>query len=251
LARFRGPRARRRPPDRETTVQDQMKRQAAERAAAFVEDGMTLGLGTGSTVRHLLDVLAEGRREGRWQRIVGIPTSIDTERRAEALGIPLTTLEEHPQVDLTIDGADQVDPDLNLIKGLGGALLREKIVAWASRQLVIVADDSKRAERLGGSVPLPVEVDPFGSGAHDSFFRELGANPVLRRDDEGDPVRSDGDNLLVDLHFTEGIPDVHALERLLQERPGVLETGLFLGRTTAVVYGTAEGAEVVSREDAR
>jgi ribose 5-phosphate isomerase A len=228
-----------------------MKRQAAERAAAFVEDGMILGLGTGSTVRHLLDVLAEGRREGRWQRIVGIPTSVDTERRADTLGIPLTTLEEHPEVDLTIDGADQVDPRLDLIKGLGGALLREKIVAWASRQLVIVADDSKRTDRLGAGVPLPVEVDPFGAGAHDAFFRELGADPILRRGDGGDPARSDGGNLLVDLHFAEGIPDAYALEQLLQERPGVLETGLFLGRTTAVVYGTPQGADVVSREDAR
>src|SRR5688572_1586504 len=152
-----------------------LKRRAAERAAEWIRDGMTLGLGTGSTVRHLLDVIAERRAAGEWAGVVGVPTSEDTTQRAGRLGIPLATLDERPRVDLTIDGADEVDPELRLIKGLGAALLREKIVAAASRELVIVADDTKVVERLGTRAPLPVEVDPFGAAIQPEFLRALGA----------------------------------------------------------------------------
>jgi ribose 5-phosphate isomerase A len=164
-----------------TSDTEALKRAAAERAAEWIRDGMTLGLGTGSTVRHLLDVIAERRAAGEWGGVVGVPTSEDTTQRAGRLGIPLATLDERPRVDLTIDGADEVDPELRLIKGLGAALLREKIVAAASRELVIVADDTKVVERLGTKAPLPVEVDPFGAAIQPDFLRSLGGEPVLRR----------------------------------------------------------------------
>ena len=227
-----------------------LKRAAAERAAEWIRDGMTLGLGTGSTVRHLLDVIAERRAAGEWGGIVGIPTSLDTERRATALGIPLATLEQRPRVDLTIDGADEVDPALRLIKGLGGALLREKIVAAASAALVIVADESKVVKRLGTRAPLPVEVDPFGAATQPAFLRSLGADPVLRVR-EGEPVVTDGGNRIFDCRFPAGIADPERLEARLALRPGVLESGLFLGMATAAVIAGADGVRVMEREGAR
>ncbi|HEX8394679.1 MAG TPA: ribose-5-phosphate isomerase RpiA [Longimicrobium sp.] len=227
-----------------------LKRRAAERAAEWIRDGMTVGLGTGSTVRHLLDVIAERRAAGEWAGIVGVPTSEDTTVRARGLGIPLATLDERPRVDLTIDGADEVDPQLRLIKGLGAALLREKIVAAASRELVIVADDTKVVDRLGTRAPLPVEVDPFGAAIQVDFLRGLGARPVLREKD-GAPVVTDGGGGIFDCHFADGIADPEALERALLMRPGILECGLFLGMATAVVIAGADGVRVRQREGAR
>jgi ribose 5-phosphate isomerase A len=222
-----------------------LKRAAAERAGKWIRDGMTLGLGTGSTVRHLLDVIAERRTGGEWQGVVGIPTSEDTAARARRLGIPLATLAQRPRVDLTIDGADEVDPRLRLIKGLGGALLREKIVAAASGALVIVVDESKVVERLGTRAPLPVEVDRFGEAIQPDFLRRLGADPVLRRGDDGAPVVTDGGNHVFDCRFPDGIEDPEALERALALRPGVLESGLFLGMATAAVVAGAGGVRVM------
>jgi ribose 5-phosphate isomerase A len=227
-----------------------LKRRAAERAAEWIQEGMVLGLGTGSTVRHLLDVIAERRSGGDWQRIVGVPTSEDTHRRATALGIPLASLAEQPRIDLTIDGADEVGPGLRLIKGLGGALLREKVVASVSAAMVVVADDSKLVERLGTRAPLPVEVDPFAMAAVEPFLRELGAQPVLRLGD-GQPLVTDGGHLIYDCRFAEGIADAEGLERSLKSRPGVLETGLFLGMATAAVIAAAEGVRVIEREGGR
>jgi ribose 5-phosphate isomerase A len=227
-----------------------LKRAAAERAAEWIRDGMTVGLGTGSTVRHLLDVIAERRAAGEWRNIVGIPTSEDTAGRARRLDIPLATLDERPRVDLTIDGADEVDPRLRLIKGLGAALLREKIVAAASRELVIVADASKVVDRLGTRAPLPVEVDPFGAAIQPEFLRALGAEPVLRVRD-GRPVTTDGGNRIFDCRFADGIADPEALEARLALRPGVIDCGLFLGMATAVVIAAPEGVRVRTREDAR
>ena len=175
---------------------ESLKREAAVRAAEWIRDGMVVGLGTGSTVRHLLDHIAERRAAGAWQNIVGVPTSEQTTARARELGIPLRTLGEAPDVDLTIDGADEVDPELRLIKGLGGALLREKIVASASRELVIIVDESKVVERLGTRAPLPVEVDPFGAALQPAFLRSLGAEPALRRGPDGEPLVTDGGNLI-------------------------------------------------------
>jgi ribose 5-phosphate isomerase A len=228
----------------QTSDAEALKRAAAERAAEWIEDGMALGLGTGSTVRHLLDVVAERRAGGEWGSIVGVPTSDDTARRAERLGIPLATLAERGRLDLTIDGADEVDPELRLIKGLGGALLREKVVASVSARLVIVADDSKVVERLGTRAPLPVEVDPFAAPVLPAFLRSLGAEPVLRRVD-GAPLTTDGGHHILDCRFPGGIADPEALEAALLGRAGVLETGLFLGMATAAVIAAPGGVRVL------
>ena len=227
-----------------------LKRAAAERAAGWIRDGMTLGLGTGSTVRHLLDVIAERRAAGEWGGVVGVPTSEDTAGRARRLGIPLATLDERPRVDLTIDGADEVDPALRLIKGLGAALLREKVVAAASRELVIVADESKVVERLGSKAPLPVEVDPFSEPIQPEFLRSLGAEPTLRVKD-GSTVVTDGGNHILDCRFPDGIADPEEIERRLLLRPGILECGLFLGMATAVVIAGSGGIQVRTREGGR
>jgi ribose 5-phosphate isomerase A len=224
---------------------ESLKRTAAERAASWIADGMTLGLGTGSTVRHLLDVIAERRAGGEWAGIVGVPTSDDTARRALALGIPLASLDERPEVDLTIDGADEVDPALRLIKGLGGALLREKIVATASHRLVIVVDESKVVDRLGTRAPLPVEVEPFGATTQVPFLRGLGCDPLLRRSG-GEPVVTDGGHLLYDCRFPDGIRDPDELEERLSRRVGVLESGLFVGMVSAVVVAAASGVRVLT-----
>lgn len=237
--------------ERQTTMSDTeaLKRAAAERAAEWIRDGMTLGLGTGSTVRHLLDVIAERRAAGEWRDVVGVPTSEDTAERARRAGIPLAGLDERPRVDLTIDGADEVDPQLRLIKGLGAALLREKIVAAASRQLVIVADESKVVERLGTRAALPVEVDPFGAAIQPEFLRALGADPVPRVRD-GAPVVTDGGNRIFDCRFADGIADPEALEARLALRPGIIDCGLFLGMATAVVIAGAGGVRVRTPKDA-
>ena len=225
-----------------------LKRAAAERAAEWIRDGMTLGLGTGSTVRHLLDVIAEHRAAGEWGSVVGVPTSEDTAARCRALGIPLATLAERTRMDLTIDGADEVDPALRLIKGLGGALLREKVVAAVSDTLVIVADESKRVQRLGTRAPLPVEVDRFGAAVQPDYLRSLGAEPTLRLGADGQPLVTDGGNHVYDCRFPDGIDDPERLEVLLNNRPGVLENGLFLGMAKAVVIAGRDGVEVVRRD---
>lgn len=224
---------------------DRLKRQAAERAIEFVEDGMVLGLGTGSTVRYLLEILAERRKGGSLRRVVGIPTSRATEWYARELGLRLTTLVEEPRVNVTIDGADEVDPQLNLIKGLGGALLWEKIVACASETLVIVADEGKLVSRLGEKAPLPVEVVPFGWNTHLSFLDHLGAQPVLRLTPNGSPFVTDGGHFLIDCRFTNGITEPIRLQRELRQHAGVVESGLFLALADAVVVGEASGARVL------
>ncbi|HEX9936670.1 MAG TPA: ribose-5-phosphate isomerase RpiA [Longimicrobium sp.] len=223
-----------------------LKRRAAERAAEWIRDGITLGLGTGSTVRHLLDVIAEHRARGEWLGVVGVPTSVDTEQRAGALGIPLATLAERPRMDVTFVGADEVDPGLRLIKGLGGALLREKIVAAVSAELVIVADESKVVEVLGTKAPLPVEVDRFGEPVQPAFLRSLGCEPALRMK-EGAPLVTDGGNHVFDCRFPDGIADPEAVERALALRPGIVESGLFLGMATAAVIAGASGVRVMRR----
>jgi ribose 5-phosphate isomerase A len=228
---------------------DELKRAAAVRAADWVESGMTVGLGTGSTIRFLLDELALRMQQGKLKGIRGVPTSEDTARRSVDLGIPLITLEQAGELDVTIDGADEVDPELRLIKGLGGALLREKIVAAASRRLVIVVDASKMVQILGTRAPLPVEVEPFGRRVHEAFFRELGANPVLRVADGESPFHTDGGHLIYDCRFENGIADPEALELRLNARPGIIESGLFLGMADHIVVARPEGLEVMNRAD--
>jgi ribose 5-phosphate isomerase A len=213
------------------------KRAAALKAVALVRSGMALGLGTGSTARFAVEEIGRRLRQGELKGIVGVPTSVATREQAAALGIPLTTLEERPSLDLTIDGADEVDPQGDLIKGHGGAMLWEKIVASASKKLVIVVDQAKLVKRLGSTRPLPVEVARFGWRTHEAAIRELGATPTLKRDDLGQPVRTDEGHYIIQCAFPGGIPDAELVERSLKRRAGVVETGLFLGFHPEVVIG--------------
>jgi ribose 5-phosphate isomerase A len=218
------------------TNNDDAKRAAALRAVDLVRSGMVLGLGSGSTAAYAIDEIGRRLHEGALRDLAGIPTSVASETRARSLGIPLTTLDRQPRIDLTIDGADEVDPSRRLIKGAGGALLREKIVASASARLAIVIDASKRVERLGTRYPVPIEVVEFGWTTHLDPLRALGGEPVLRM--AGDvPYRTDGGNLIVDVRFAGGIDDPEALERVIRRRAGIVETGLFLGFDPAVVDG--------------
>lgn len=227
---------------------EQLKRKAAERAVALIEDGMKLGLGTGSTARHVLHVIAERRKRGELTRIAGVPTSRATENLARELGIPLTTLDRHPQLDLAIDGTDEVDPELNLIKGLGGALLWEKIVATSAARFVIVCDESKLVDRLGDKAPVPVEVVPFAYQIHMPFVEEIGGKAKLREKD-GAPFVSDGGHYIIDCYFEDGISDPWRLEAELKHRAGVVETGLFLDMAESVIVAAAGGINVLARAD--
>lgn len=223
------------------------KRQAAQRAVELVEDGMKLGLGTGSTARHVLQVIAERRARGELRDIVGVPTSRATEDLARELGIPTGTLEQFPSLDLGIDGADEVDPFLDLIKGLGGALLWEKIVASACARFVVVVDDSKLVETLGSKSPLPVEVVPFGWSTHLEFIRALGAEPTLRKTPDGQPFVTDGGHYILDCAFRHGITHAKEVEAALRSRAGVVETGLFIDMATTIVVSGASGVAVMER----
>lgn len=222
-----------------------LKRDAALEALKQVTSGMRLGLGTGSTVAHFLDLLGEALDEGALSRIVGVPTSHRTADHARRLGIPLTELDGAP-LDLAVDGADEVDPSLELVKGMGGALLREKMVAQAAARFVVIVDDQKEVERLGTRSPLPVEVVPFGWKSHLPVLRDLGAGEVVFRcDEDGRPVYTDNGNILLDCHFDHGISNPHDVDRVLAARSGVVETGLFLGLADEVLVA-AEGG-VLSR----
>lgn len=228
--------------------QERLKRQAAERAVEFVESGMVIGLGTGSTARHVLELLSERLRAGELRNLVGVPTSRATERHALELGFPLATLDEEPRIDLTLDGADEVDPELRLIKGLGGALLWEKIVASASERVVIVVDEGKLVEELGAKAPLPVEVVPFGWTTHLGYLDLLGARATLRRNAAGEPFVTDGGHYLLDCQFEDGILEPERVERELRQRVGVVETGLFLDLADNVVVGGPNGIRVLGGE---
>jgi ribose 5-phosphate isomerase A len=222
---------------------EDLKRAAAERAAALVSDGMRLGLGTGSTAKHFVSCLAERVRSGL--KVVGVPTSEATRAQAEREGVPLTTLDETPELDLTVDGADELDGRLRLIKGGGGALLREKIVAAASRRMIVIADGSKQVETLG-RFPLPIEVVPFGLGATrravgDALARlGLAGELRLRNAGNGGPFLTDGGHLILDAHLG-AIADPEALARALVAIPGVVDHGLFLGLATGAVLATEGG----------
>jgi ribose 5-phosphate isomerase A len=224
--------------------QDRMKRAAAKRAVAEVADGMVVGLGSGSTAACALDVLAE--RVAGGLRIAGIPTSEATAALARRLGIPLTDFDRHRRIDLTIDGADQVERGtLDLIKGRGGALLREKIVAAASARLIVAVDEAKLVDRLGGRTPLPVEIVPFGWQTTVDRLAALGCAPQLRIAD-GQPFRTDGGNCIADCALPE-IEDSAALEARLSSIVGVVETGLFIGLASSAVVGRSAGVEVLTR----
>jgi ribose 5-phosphate isomerase A len=224
-----------------------LKQQAGWYAVDFVESGMVVGLGHGSTATFAVRCIAQLLQEGQLQDVLGVPCSRQVEEEARRLSIPLTTLDEHPVVDLTIDGADEVDPDLNLIKGGGGALLREKIVAQASRREIIVVDESKLSPALGTHWPVPVEVVPFGWRTQADYLESLGGQPTLRLSDDGTPFKTDQGNLILDCPFG-AIPDPAQLAARLDERAGIVEHGLFLKLATDVIIATAEGVRHLRRE---
>ena len=222
------------------------KRRAAVAAMAYVTDGMVVGLGTGSTARHFHEALGVALREGRLRDVKGVPTSEWAADFAQQQGVTLTTLAQHPHPDVTVDGADEIDPDLNLIKGLGGALLREKIVAASSRRVVVIADASKVVAKLGTRQPLPVEVAPFGHETHAAFFRSIGGEPTLRQNKtKGGVYVTDNANYIYDVRFPAGIADAPALESRLRQRPGIVETGLFIGLASVALV--ADGHRVEER----
>lgn len=229
------------------TDSESLKRAVGERAVEWIEDGMVVGLGTGSTVRHLLDVIGERRAEGQLQSIVGVPTSEDTRIRATRLGIPLGDLASHPRLDIALDGADEFDPSLDLIKGLGGALLREKLVAVASRSFIALVDESKRVPKLGTRAPVPVEIDPYSVGIQFDFLTGLGCEPRLRKDAQGRDFQTDGGHLIIDCYFPDGLADAEAIALELDRRPGVMEHGLFLGFAERVLVAGGDGVIVLER----
>jgi ribose 5-phosphate isomerase A len=223
---------------------DQQKHAAALRAAALVMPDMVLGLGSGSTAELVLEALAARVSQGL--RIVGIPTSRRTEARARQLGLTLTDFAAHRRIDLTLDGADEVERGtLNLIKGRGGALLREKIVAAASARMVAVVDETKLVDRLGGHVPLPVEIIPFGWQVTLERLAACGATPTLRYVG-GSPFVTDSGNYIADC-VLPAIADPAALQTELAATTGVVESGLFIGIARAVVIGSRSGVEILER----
>jgi len=225
------------------------KAAAGQAAAALVKDGMVLGLGTGSTVAFLLSGLAR-RISEEGLSVVGVPTSESTATEARELGIPLTTLDENPALDLVIDGADEVDPQFRLIKGGGGALLREKIVAAASKQVVIIVGSSKTVNRLGATFLLPVEVLPFGAKATEAKLTTLNCKPFLRTlDSGGEPVYTDNGNLIFDCKFENGIDDPERLHQQMSQIPGVAELGLFINLCDILIEGQEDGSAKVSERD--
>ncbi len=227
-----------------------IKREAARRALEYVEDGMVIGLGTGSTAAEFVDLLGESVRDGR--QITGVPTSEATLKQALELGIPMATIDEQPEIDLTVDGADELDRHLRLIKGGGGALLREKIVASASAQVVIIADQSKLVDRLG-AYALPVEVVQFGVAVTHAMIEdiadELGPEGRIKQRmlADGKPFVTDGGNFIFDCAF-ERIEDPEALAELLPFTPGVIDHGLFIGLADQAIIAGEAGVQVMDAD---
>jgi ribose 5-phosphate isomerase A len=224
-----------------------LKEQSARHALTYVRSGMVLGLGSGSTHAYFLELLGEKLASGALTGIIGVPASETTADRARALGIPLATLADHARLDLAVDGADEVDGDLNLIKGLGRALLREKIVEVHTERLVIIVDESKVVQRLGRG-PLPVDLVPFAYEAHLRWLNALGCHAELSQAKDGSPVVTDDGNYMALCRFPDGIADPYALARTLAERPGIAGHGLFLDMATDVVVAGTEGIRVMRRE---
>ncbi len=228
---------------------DTLKQQAAIRAVDFVRSGMVIGLGSGSTVKHALDEIASRLSTRQIEGILGVPSSIETDRIARRLNILLTSLDQHPQLDITIDGADEVDPQLNLIKGGGGALLREKVLAQASRRNVIIVDGSKLSPRLGSNWPLPVEVLPFAAGSVEQYLKAQGAKVDIRLGADGRRMQTDQGNIVFDVHFGP-IEDPAGLAALLSTRAGILEHGLFIGSTDDLIVADHSGVRHLTKTSA-
>ena len=221
---------------------DHLKKAAALKASEFVRSGMVVGLGTGSTAKHLLVALGEQVKAG--MKLRGVPTSQETAVLAKQAGIPLIDAENRWEIDVAIDGADQVDPHFNLIKGGGGALLKEKIVAASAKQFIVMVDHTKQVPVLGGSFPLPIEVIPFGWGSTAREIEALTKSRVVLRDRNGAPFRTEAGNLIVDVHI-DRISQPGDLETALNLIPGVVETGLFVGRTNVLIVGTPQGVHTL------
>ena len=227
-------------------IREELKRRAADAAVEQVQSGMVLGLGSGTTVSHALQSLAEMLRAGKLDGICGVPSSIQTEKRAKELGIPLTSLDRHPVLDLTIDGADEVDPDLNLIKGGGGALLREKVLAQASRRTVIIVDQGKLSPRLGSHWPLPVEVIHFAVKSIKNYLTSIGASVESRQTSQGKLFRTDQNNVILDANFGP-IENAQELSVKLAERAGIVAHGLFLDLADEVIVAEEHAVKHLRR----
>jgi ribose 5-phosphate isomerase A len=225
---------------------DPAKDRAAEQGAALVEPGMIVGLGSGTTATVMVRRLGE-RIEREGLQFVGVATSTATAELARSLEIPLRELDDVDHLDLNLDGADEIDAQFRMIKGRGGALLREKIVASAARRRVTMITADKRVERLGVRMPLPIEVSAFGIRHVDRHLRALGSTPAIRADAAGSPFVTDGGNRILDCRF-EGIDDPAALQLTLRQIPGVFESGLFLGLCDLLIVGHADRVEVISRD---
>jgi ribose 5-phosphate isomerase A len=221
---------------------DHLKKAAALKASEFVRSGMVVGLGTGSTAKHLLVALGEQVKAG--MKLRGVPTSQETATLAKEVGIPLIDAENRWEIDVAIDGADQVDPHFNLIKGGGGALLKEKIVAASAKQFIVVVDHTKQVPVLGGAFPLPIEVIPFGWGSTAREIEALTKSRVVLRERNGAPFRTEAGNLIVDVHI-DRISQPGELETALNLIPGVVETGLFVGRTNVLIVGAPQGVHTL------
>ena len=224
-----------------------LKRQVAAHGTQFVRSGTTIGLGSGSTMSFFIRVLGQRLRLGELRDVLAVPTSDKTARQAHSAGIPLTTLDEHPHLDVAIDGADEVDANLNLIKGLGKALLREKVVAAYSHSFIIIVDVSKLVPRLGTRGPLPVELVPFAAGSQIRWFHNMGCRAEIWQDDDGVPILTDNGNQLARVWFEDGILDPESLARDLDSRPGIVEHGLFLNMATMVIVADEGGVRELER----
>ncbi|VAW30933.1 Ribose 5-phosphate isomerase A [hydrothermal vent metagenome] len=222
-----------------------LKQQAAEKAVELIESGMVVGLGTGSTAVYAVHALGRLLANGRLQNIVAIPTSEATAQEARLHNIPLVTFDTHPIIDLTIDGADEADPNLDLIKGLGGALLREKIVAAVSKRFIIIADNSKTVVQLGSRAPVPVEVIPFAERPVTDYLQSLGGQ-VKKRQIDGTAFITDENNIILD--FTMGpIAEPQQVAQAIRQQPGVVEHGLFLNMATDLIIANPTGIEQITR----
>lgn len=229
-----------------------LKEQAANQALTYVQDGMFLGLGTGSTTAEFIKLLGAKLRSSEIKDVVGVPTSERTTRLAREASIPLAQLSDLspqdalPRLDLAVDGADEIDPHLNLIKGLGRALLREKIIESHADMFLIIADDTKIVPRLGRG-PLPVEIVQFEYGAQLRWFNNLGCRAELWLEEDGDPVITGNGNFLVRCWFNDGIPDPHQLARIFADQPGIVEHGLFLDMADTAIIAGEKGIHVKER----
>jgi ribose 5-phosphate isomerase A len=228
-------------------ARDELKQQAAFCAVEFVKSGMVIGLGSGSTARFAVQRIAARIEAGELENIVGIPSSTQTEILAQELGIPLAGFDEHQQIDINIDGADEVDPELNLIKGGGGALLREKVVAQASRQNIIIVDESKLSPQLGTNWAVPIEVIAFARKVEENFLKSLGSSVTTRCREDGSYFRTDQNNLILDADFGP-IADLEKLAALLGSRAGIVENGLFWGLASDVIVAEADGIRQLKRK---